>query len=303
MHKRTFALMVSFLLLLGPSILSAENEAGNPSVLNEYERDDFSFRVLRTEIVPSAGNPKDAEPAPMVLAIDFALENNLPTRKVNLTDNLQFKLLDEFGNSYRRLSPRCIRQGRKIHPPKFPLSLYPNEKFKEFLCFEAPLAASQQLFLWVDASALGLTEPISIPLSREKILGDNWVPAKRPPTEDDLKILFPKEGMTARPGQVVYLRIKFPKDALAPQSLYVVSPQYTFQDNQVTYRYDLRIPKSTKSGPFLIIVLAKWGDLFEDFTVSKSVTLNIVSDLTQKCVENCRDLAGNDPKKLTSDTP
>ena len=241
-------------------------------------------------------------PDALNVTIDFI--NTSSTQKIDLSTEVGYALVDEFGNQYRRLSDETASTApRNKHYP----SLYPNEKFTQVIAFEPPVEKSQRLELIISAPMWGESGSVKLLLPfrsgekkqdtlppMEKVEPSQPVQPPEPPVttpirmpqQDDLKILYPSPGQKVKPGDSVFMRISLADDLPPPDEIRLYSPTSSFEDPGRAMRYDVRIPADQAPGPFTIVVLAVWGKEEIERTVSNSFTVEVVNK-SNGCPENC----------------
>ena len=273
--------------------LSANVQAQNSVddlVKGVFKNEIVTFRIRQAEIIePQDDVDYKAQNQP-ALAITLEVINHTKTKKISLQEEFQYELTDEFGNTYRLLSVPDHYERPIFFPNKHFPSIYPEEIFSETIFFEVPIEKSETLFLKFDATPLGISNAIQLSLPCFKI-GEKEKSVvqelqSRNPIDNDLAIILPKNGAAVMPGEIVPLRIKLPADIDPPDRIYILSPDYLFEDTNLSSRYDLRIPPLQKLGPFIVVVMAMWNNDPKEIVISKSFTLKVV-DPAKACMGEC----------------
>jgi len=253
--------------------LSAADEGPVP-VLPRQELAGFIFNVRDASIVSPVCLGKTSCSGGDALVVTFEMVNDSSTRKVDYERPFKFTLRDEFGNVYRSVPQPKDFSGTVFEPGKNFPSIYPGEHFRQKLFFEKPVETSRRLILTVKPELKGAPETVDLALPPVR---RNLPPLSRGrmPKEKDLRIetLLPEK--TVRPGQSVPFRIILSGDLLPPEKIFLFLPRSVYEDEKLLYQYRVNISADQPPGELTIVVMAKWGDILNGATVSKSFTLNV----------------------------
>jgi hypothetical protein len=282
--KSPLSLLLSFFLLVTAPAW-ADSQSKDLSTIAQWQKDNLTFTVQQLlvgkffwvqESLPSPA----PEQNPLLFAVTIEFFNGNTQRKTDLVESFEFQLVDEFKNQYRVIPLR--ENGATIFPKdEIPKSLYPGRKYRKTVFFEAPLNTSKTLTLTIRGNNLSVNEPIVLAIATKYIR--EWRPRQvaRFPSEDDFQVIGPELGAPIFPGAVVHIGVRVPKDVRAPSGVYIISPNYVFEDADLRYQYDVRIPRDQPLGPFVVVVMARWGQTNE-IVLSKSITLQIVDKPANK---------------------
>ena len=220
-----------------------------------------------------------------VTIIMVDLVNNSKIKKLNLADRWMYQLSDEFGNVYRQLQVPSDYVRPVVNPNEHYPSFYPGEKYEETVFFEPPVENSQQLSLTIDASKMGIPEPLLLTIPKERYTAAPPQPSLGIPSDKDIQVVSPVEGMQFKPGETVKIQLQCAEGIPVPDKIYVISQRDVFEDETQSYLYDLKLPLDQPFGPYTVLVVAKWQKE-PKVLISKSITFDII-DLKEECVENC----------------
>ena len=283
----------------GPPPVS--NDVQNSQFIQEIQRGDLTFRVNSAEITALSPLDSSLEPA---LEVRFEIKNSSDTKKVDLLEELNFKLKDDFGNQYRRIDNVQTSGAEMKSTLKQLVSLYPGEMISQTVFFEIPVNKISALTLRCEATPIDMGEAFEVDISAEKI--KNFLPeeelmaraqksAELPmplasagdeEKQGVLHIIPPKNGTTVTAGEVVRLKITVAPGIQPPKSIFIVSPMYVFEDTALTYRYDLRIPKDYPKGSLSVVVIGRWRDDQEEHLSSDTIIFEVISPM-EKCLKDC----------------
>ena len=93
--------------------------------------------------------------------------------------------------------------------------------------------------------------------------------------DDDLQVTLPKRLRLVRPGDTIPIKVDLAEEVSRPDSIYIITPFYFFQDQDSTGQYEVKIPKEQQDGPLTVIILANWRQEGEEQTLSKSFTVQV----------------------------
>jgi hypothetical protein len=220
-----------------------------------------------------------------MLAVTYRFKNDTSTKKLDLSKKFEFRLMDEFGNEYESLvAPADYPDPVFTAQRHFP-SLYPQDSVTETIFFETPIERSRHLRLIWDARNVGIYPPIVFRIPARDI-------EKPPPDEvnipgeSDMKILYPPPGLTVKPLDVIPLKFHLAREFPKPDTVFIITPSYTFEDLEFVRYYDLRIPADQPPGAMIVVILLRWKIGETEQTLSKSITLNVI-DPQEDCKQNC----------------
>lgn len=278
-YPHRFIIISAFMLILAGTSFAGPRP--HKSVSKEFKKDDFVFSIKSAVMVES---PDGAQ---RILGLRYNFVNLNETRKIELVDPFIFQLKDEFGNYYRQVAkPENYTETRDL-PSNFP-SVYPNEEMEEIVFFEPPIERSRFLTLSIDAKNVGLRDPVSLQVTTDKIRNParNVSDASRSAmdvheeTEEHVRsvpvrIVTPSSGAKVAPGERITVQVKFEDEAVRPNMLMLIIPDYVLEDSNAHGTYDLIIPQG-QAEDFSLVVIAKWYKGDSEELTSDSVLLNVV---------------------------
>lgn len=235
-----------------------------------YKNDGLIFSVLHAEIIRQ-------QPNVSYLAVTFDLKNETEHRKIDLNNKLELTLTDDFQNNYSQLEMPQWYAGSTEVLNDNSASLYPGKVMTQTAFFEVPINTASEIILSIDATGADIQDNIHLRFLTKNI--KMFIPEQKKyiPTDDDLKIEYPKSGMiNVRPGDYVHMNIKLSSDVSSPSKVYILSPNYMFEDSELKYSYNVLIPESQKSGPFNIVIMIEWNEDTGKRYISKSVIFDVV---------------------------
>ena len=224
---------------------------------------------------PFEGGRTDTPP---ILAVALVVTNKTENKKFDLSRGVRVRLTDEFGNVYAlRAAPHEFAAAVETKTPFHP-SLYPSESYRKLFFFEPPLKSARLLTLDVSLDFFREgTKQIHLMIPAHKITPFDRE-SFRAPTDDDLVIRSPKDGLEIAPGKRVLVTVDLSEDVPVPDKIYVLAPPHTLVDEENRRRYIVLVPKNISSEAYEIAVMALWEHDGEPMTITKAVTLKIKSD-------------------------
>lgn len=270
--------------LLTAAPLFADEEGRNEELFDSFVTDDMKIRIRDVGVSDSLRATSEGEKAFLYVTLDFVNTNN--QKKFDLSKNIQFILKDEYDNTYLALpEPEHYSQvylNKNSHYP----SLYPNEVYTQTYFFEPPLNASAQLFLSFDGAPYDLSNNIVLHISK-----DQYMPDDKESLDDVLrngiKLKALKTDISVAPGARYPVKVELSKEIkVKPAKIYVISPDYLYEDFSGEGIYQVKVPPHHPIGPFQILVIAEWSKGENMPTLSDSLTLNVV-DPFKKCQDSC----------------
>jgi len=275
--KQVIILIFIWYFLVPGVSLSPAQEVIPPQIpLAAAEQDRLIFRITQAGLCDYAVIPPSmAQNFTESLAITFEIFNDNPKKKIDLLSDFAYSLKDEYGNNYRPVSLNLVSLEKFVPPDITPASLYPQMVYRKTVYFERPVAASRNLLFSITADGFGPNAPITLSLPQKSIRRLAAELPKRLPQEKDFMVFGPVPGTEVHPGAVVHLAVNFPDDVFPPAIIYIFSPDYVFEDPGKNKKFDLRIPKDQPTGPFEVVVMARWN-AGEELVLSKHLTLQVV---------------------------
>ena len=251
-------------------------------VIAEWDKGGIHFSIPQAAIGEFLTLPQSSR-LETVFAVTLEFRNGTSERKIDLAKGFSFAMQDEFLNSYRQIDSSSLFLPNGFSANLSPISVYPEGIYRRTIYFESPVAKSENLILKINAQNIGIADPIALNIARKMVR--NLVPPLEPrtPKDDDFSVIAPAAGTPVRPGTVVHVGIKFPQDIRRPNAIFIVAPDFTFEDPGTSCQYDVRIPKNQPQGPYVVVVMARWGTKAE-IVLSKSIMLEVVgqaSDVAQ----------------------
>jgi|GEM_PF-6684644 len=201
-------------------------------------------------------------------SFDLNLQNTSPHKKLDFALPLTVVVTDEFSNHYRCLGATVAT---KPGSDKL-LSLYPGESLDGHYMYQTPVNGVQKVFFSV-RDAMGKFQ-YDFCLSTD-VMRETSADAGDVASDNDLRIVYPKARNRFSPGDVVFLRLDFSREAGPPEKIHVVLPDGVMTDLQARGRYELRIPKNAAAGLFPVVVMAQWAGTNEPRIVSRTLMLHI----------------------------
>ncbi len=298
MMKKIIKILIFAIGLVSITCAGITDEGTDTLEKKNFEKDGITFLISQVHVgewtketegsLPESEtvNFKLQQKVPM-LAVTIDLINKSSSKKLDLTQKMQYELNDEFGNAYDQLKIPMEYTDPVIFPNKNYPSLYPNEKFRQTIFFEAPIKSSQNLNLSILAKNLGMEEEILLPLP-EEVIGaiTEYYNSEKTFSDNDLLVLTPQPGTKVYTGEVVNIEVKIKEGLQSPQSVYIISQDYTLEDERLIYKYKLKIPADQVLGPFTVLVIAKWNTKPEKTLLSKTILLEVI-DRKKECEEAC----------------
>ena len=214
------------------------------------------------------------------LAVDLRIANQSEVKKLEFEGPLRFFLKDNFRNTYTRID--------QPDPSAWPRSLYPGTGVVRELIFEPPVESYESLTLVVDTAPLGIDPAVlTLPIYKEMVHYPNHNLPSFSPYMTVIDILKPKRTTKVLPGDVVKVAIQINERVSRPDTVLIITPNFTLEDIQHRYHYNVRIPKEWEPGrPFQIAVVARWDKWEDQRIASESVSLTVLDPKTA-CQDEC----------------
>jgi len=218
------------------------------------------------------------------LSLGVKVLNNSETLKIELSGPLNFYLKDNFNNTYAQIDHNANTS--------WPRNLYPGGSVFKDMLFEPPVESFESLTLMVDTSSLGIDPPVlTLPIYKEMVAHPDQILPKFSPYMTVIDIVQPKRPVRVKPGDVVKLQIQINERVSRPDTVLIITPNFTLEDIQHQYHYNVRVPKQWEPGrPFQIAVVARWDQREHQRIASESIALDVL-DPHAICEDEC---LGND---------
>ena len=246
-------------------------------------RGDFLLDIKSVGITaPPFTNLVEADQIKPVLRVSLDLANLSANRKIDAVGKFLFKLTDEFGNQYHQLNGL---PDEGLSGDQGGQSLYPQGSITKDVLFETPIEQCKTLRL--DVSVAGVTDnnPFRFEIPADAVRGFTAEEAKNNIDDKNLTIVFPPEGGLVRAGEEVLVRVQLTSGINLPDTVFVMSPNCTFEDVHRVLQYNVHIPVDQAPGAFPIIVLAKWGKNQATTVISKTVTLRVLGTAEETAIK------------------
>lgn len=201
-------------------------------------------------------------------SFDLNLHNTSPHKKLDFALPLTIVVTDEFSNQYRCLGATITTKSGADGM----LSLYPGESLDGHYEYQAPVNGVQKIFFRV-RDAMGKFQ-YDFCLSTD-VMRETSADAGDVASNHDLRIVYPGVRKRFSPGDVVFLRLDFSREAGPPEKIHVVLPDCVMTDLHARGHYELRIPKDAAAGLFPVVVMAQWAGTNEPQIVSRTLMLHI----------------------------
>lgn len=229
-----------------------------PAFAQEKTINNIAFQV--TQIDRSFSDAKRSD----YIGIRYQLTNGDEQKKFLLDTGISYRLIDEFGNQYRKISPPPGKEGEAAVLPKGFPSLYPGETYGEEVFFEPPIPKANHLKFQIIADSLGVRGPIELAVVLD------------PDIPNSVKIADPQDGTVLQQGQVAHLNINL-TGRKPPKRLVVMALNTVFEDNSPSLEnvYDINVPIDLPVGTYNVNVIAYWQNGPDIQTGSDLITLYV----------------------------
>jgi hypothetical protein len=107
-----------------------------------------------------------AAPASMGVTFDFI--NSLMTKRVDVTSDFTYSLVDNLGHAYKSMRPVRYSRPLKVLPDRYP-RVFPGETYQETVFFEPPADGLEYLVFTINAASVGIPKEISVKIPVSEI--------------------------------------------------------------------------------------------------------------------------------------